>query len=147
MIIMVKKKSGRKHTIKIDADLDWIVPYIKLSGKLGIPLETLEEIRGYRVPLNKKEQQFASVSDRGSNKHCINILKELQNANRDRLENLDYYHHRHKHFFEHTLDVLAHELSHLAVWEHTSDRYILEKKLQLRFSRLAKKLGYKGYTD
>ncbi|MCB0802848.1 MAG: hypothetical protein KDB74_07100 [Flavobacteriales bacterium] len=47
--------------------------------------------------------------------------------------------------FEDTLNSLAHEIAHLSDFTHTPDRFILECKLMVSFSKLAKRLGYKGY--
>lgn len=150
MIKTVLDLNGNRHETTIDDELAWLAPYFTLAHKLGIPTWRVREIKGYYVALGKMEQQEAATlrdGDQPNKKVTITILKKHQIWARKngKFEVSHYVEADKSYFFEHTLDSLAHELSHIVHWNHTADRFVLEKKVLYSFSQLARKRGYKGY--
>ena len=144
----VTDPQGHKHVIHIDPDLSWLSPYIGAAKNCGIPVWRIRHIRGYWVPEDRQERQYASTIRRGNSKLTIMMLKwhqKYRKRSNGKFEVSHWVYADYKHLFEHTLDAFAHELAHLVHWEHTADRFILEKRVALAFARLAKKRGYRGY--
>ena len=140
---------GKKYKIKIDEDLAWFAPYLTKAARLGLPIYRIKEVVGYYVPETKQERQLAAIHDLGHGKYKITIVKWRQQWKRTRkgssFEVSGWVRCDQQHYFESTIESLAHEISHMLHWEHTADRWILEKKIALAFAKLAKKRGYKGY--
>lgn len=147
MIKDVKDPKGNNHSICIDDELSWLSPYITRAQSLGVPVWRIRKIMGYSVPKGKQERQWGATVKDANKKVTITLLKYVQQwrTRRDGKFEVQRWRDASKHYFEETLDVFAHELSHLLVWEHTADRYVAEKKLQASFARLAKQRGYRGY--
>jgi transcriptional antiterminator len=156
MLRTVIDRNGKHHDIKIDDDMAWLEPYLMEAGKTGIPIWRVEKIVGYYVPKNKTEAQYAQTSKRIGKKSkrtaikaTITLLKKRQvliAKQNNGIKVVGYEDTDRGHHFESTLNSLAHELSHLIIWKHTADRFILESKLMVRFAKLAKKKGYKGFN-
>lgn len=150
MIKIITDTNGNKHEIYIDDDLAFLAPYLTVAKKVGIPVWRVKEIKGYYVQPDKIERQAAAAirSDESPNKKLIiTILKhsQLLQSKRGRFEVIGYSPPDDPSRFEDILDTLAHELAHVVHWEHTADRYVLEKKIQLAFSYRARRRGYRGY--
>ena len=147
MIKRVTDDSGRTHEIEIDDDLCYLAPYLMASKKIGIPIWRISKLHGYSVPIDKMEQQQAAIIKDANKKVVITILKKRQimKKTKGKIEVCGYDDADTGFHFENTLDSFAHELAHVLNWQHNQDRFILEKKLQLAFARLAKKRGYQGY--
>jgi len=149
MIKAIRHPNGTKNEIQIDSDLDWLAPYLTKAIKYGVPVWRIGAIKGYFVPSDKQERQMAAtIKGAGNSKAVITILKwhqEWRRCKDGRYEVSGWHSADFKHYFECTLESLAHELTHLVHWKHSADRYILEKRIQLGFSRMAKKRGYIGY--
>jgi hypothetical protein len=140
----VRDPNGNRHSIKVDDDLSFLIPYLFVAKKLGVPVWRISRIKGYSVPYEKSERQLAATIrdvDAPNKKVTITLLKWHQND----LRASGYESATESNQFENTLDTFAHELTHLVHWEHTADRYIFEKKLQKSFAFTAKRLGYQGY--
>lgn len=144
----VTDNNNKKHVIRIDKDLDFLAAYLSKAKSLGVPVWRLKAIKGYTVPHGKTEHQLGATNRyQSSSKLTITIRKYHKWRPRDgKYETQSWHNNDTSHVFEFTLDVFAHELTHLTYWTHTPDRMIFEKKLQLAFARLAKKRGYKGYV-
>jgi hypothetical protein len=139
---------GQQYTIKIHNVFKWLIPYIKKARQLGVPIWEIDRIDGYFVPKNRLEQQSASCNRNVKLRFRIMLLTKYQNQKsigNGKFIISGWSNHKSKSNFESTIDFLAHELAHVVHWEHTEDRYILEKQLQLSFARLSKKMGYKGF--
>ena len=148
MIKTVLDPNGNKHKIEIDKDLEWLAPYLSEAKKAGIPVWRLDRIVGYFVPEGKVEVQHAATWKDGHSKAAITLLKKRQTliGNNDGTIRPNGYTEADKGAnFEFTLNSFAHELAHLVIWEHSVERFIVESKLMVRFARLAKRRGYKGY--
>ena len=150
MIKSIRDLNGNEHEVVIDDDLAWLVPYLVLARKLGVPIWRVREIKGYYVASHKMEQQSAATLrdvDQPNKKAVITILKKHQvwSIKNGKFEVSRYVEADKSYFFECTLDSLAHELSHIIFWNHTADRFVLEKKLLYSFSQLARRRGYHGY--
>jgi len=150
-MIKTIKYNGRKYKIKLDDDLAWFGPYLTCAARLGLPVYRISEVVGYYVPEHKQERQLAAIYLLSNGKYKITIVKWRQQWRRtkkgDTFEVSGWIRCDQKHYFESTLESLAHEISHLIYWEHNADRWILEKKIALAFAKLAKKRGYRGYDD
>jgi hypothetical protein len=154
MLKTVIDQNGKHHEIKIDDALAWLYPYLIEAKKAGIPVWRVKKIVGYYVPTNKTEAQQAQTSKsfkkrNFSSKVTITILKKRQvliAKKSNGIKVIGYEKANHGYAFESTLNSLAHEFSHLVIWKHSADRFILECKLMIRFAKLAKKQGYKGFS-
>lgn len=140
----IRDPNGNRHVVKIDKDLAFLAPYLTVARKMGLPVWRVRRIKGYSVPSDKTERQYAAMlkdSQSPNKKVTITILKWLQSDTRvSGYEAADD-----PGRIEHTLNCFAHELTHLVHWDHGPDRFILEKRLQKSFAYLAKKRGYEGY--
>lgn len=116
--------------MKIQKKLKWVAPYMEVVKDL-VPVDKLSGIRSFSVPLGKKENVYATITNRGR-KFNINI-KVLNN---DEFENKQK-----PAFMNDILHHLAHELAHLKYWYHDGNHMILEAKIMLRFGKLTKQLG------
>ena len=151
MKITILNPKKQKHIIHLSDNLSFLKPYILHSRRLGIPIWKIKKIVGYFVSKeNGTEQQKAQITrDFNAKQYTISLLTRYQsivkNKSNNKLEMTGYLNVPSSYLYEVTLDNLAHELSHLIEWDHTNDRYILEKRLSFSFAYLARNLGYKGY--
>lgn len=151
MIKVVTDNNGNRHEICIADDLAFLAPYITAAKRLGIPVWRIREIKGYYVPSDRIERQEAATirDNEAPNKKLVMTMlthhQEWTNK-KGKFEVLKYNDLDTPGYFEMALDTFAHELTHLVHWDHSPDRYILEKKLQAAFAYVARKRGYKGYA-
>jgi hypothetical protein len=135
--------------IKLDDSLAWLEPYIRVAKRMDYLTSELKEIRGYYVTKRGIERQQAGCTKTGA-RCIITILKKTQtysNSKNGKFKVDGWIEADENYMFEETLDNLAHEITHIKQWDHTADRHIAEKKLQLAFAKEAKKQGYQGYDD
>lgn len=148
MIKTVTDPNNRKCKIEISDDMIWCIPFLSKAKILGIPIWRIERIKSHNVPLSKEEQVKAHIHKNTDN-HKFEISVVLYSHVKIKTGKYTYkkvgYVDLFENHFEEVLNSLAHELSHCVEWEHTADRFILESKLMLSFSKLAKKIGYQGY--
>lgn len=146
MVKFVKDPSGKKYRIKIDEDFEWLWPFFLKAKKL-VPIWRVKRIKGYYVPIQGVERQSASITPVGKRFKImlLSYFQRLTKSGKNTFKVEAWYSHQTGSYYESTLNSLAHELSHIVHWEHTADRLILEKRIDLMFSRLAKKMGYEGY--
>lgn len=138
----------KKHKIKLSTHFNWMFPYIKLAWEMGIPIHKLKSISGYSTPPSRLDKVWGWTHYNKDGTFRIRIMDQFQVLRKDKKKRIyvaGYLDHDYKWKFEFTLNTLAHELTHLIYYDHSPERFILEQKLMIRFAKLAKKLGYKGY--
>lgn len=116
---------------KFSKSLEWMVPFVYSVEHL-VPLHKLKAIRGYSVKNGKEEQAYGSIIRR-SRYYTINLkttINEVKNVKRKPKPE----------FVARSLEVLAHELSHLVVWEHTSEHFALQAIILYEFAKVLKSL-------
>lgn len=149
MILEVKDNNGNLHKISISKSLEWTKPYVLKAKTLGVPIWRIKKIKAYYVPENKLEQQHAQIAKSSPTaKYTITLLSQLQIKKTvgNGMFQVDGYADISEGIgFEKTLHSLAHEVSHLVHWDHDCNRLIEEARLFYSFTKLAQKIGYKGY--
>lgn len=148
IIKTVTDRRGSSHEVKIDEDLLWLWPYFMYAKRLEIPIWRVAVITGYTVPTGCERHQEAAIISMDNNKFKINLRKRKglwKHIQREGDPVEDWMGQRCSSFLESALEALAHELSHVVFWEHDSERWELEKRIELSFARLAKRRGYRGY--
>ena len=143
----------RGFQVRLDDCLSWLEPYIRVANRLGYLKgafnDRLKEVRGYYVSKRGIERQQAGCT-KTRGRCVITILKKTQTYSKSKQGKFrvdGWLDADEEYMFEQTLDNLAHEIAHIQHWDHSPERHIAEKKLQLAFAKEAKKQGYKGYRD
>jgi hypothetical protein len=147
---LIKDPQGNRNRLEIDDDMSWMIPYLMVAKRKGVPIWRIGQIKGYVIPEGKAEGQQAQIFiNENGKKYTITMLKQKQVMGGDgrRQKVVAYQDIEDAYAFEDTLLTLAHELMHLVEWNHTADHLILTAKLFLAFARFAKKQGYEGYAD
>jgi hypothetical protein len=132
------------ETLEISPDLEWIRPYVR-SAKRLVPVQRVGRILSYKVPLHQKEKLDGELIKWTGSKKPL-VIRILTKVHRHRpiqnrfshLKVTDGYADRTRDQVsrEEILLILAHELSHLKLWEHTARRFHLETKIYALFGRL-----------
>ena len=117
--------------MKYTKNVLWLQPFVESVEHL-LPEHRIKIIRGYHVAKGLEEQTFGSTIKEGR-KCSINIrLKDLVTKRKHSNSRIAT-----------VLDTLAHELSHVAHWEHTPEHFLLQAKILVKFARVLKKLNVK----
>jgi hypothetical protein len=121
----------KPHKIKYSKDLAWLAPFVD-SARHHVPLHLLNSVKSYKVPLGRLEQSDAYIKFYRQ-RYTITIRA--------------YEQHGKKHIpvtIETMLLHVAHELSHLVHWKHTT---AFAKLLATIFSIFTEHLDQYGIPD
>lgn len=130
------KKLG-KSIVKYQQQVAWLEPFVKVSRGL-VPLHKLRQVRGYRIPLGKRE--FTDGTCLTTNFKCFHINVKTHYQNMQHAGNNRLYADSHTPLpIYDVLNTLAHELAHLKEWDHTPAHWRLENRILRRFIRILEK--------
>lgn len=117
--------------VKLSKNLDWLFPFL-VSVEHLVPLHKLKNIRSYSVKNGLEEQAYGSiVRSRNNKSFSINLKTTINERKNKRKEPKPE-------FVARILETLAHELSHLVVWEHTSEHFALQAVILYEFAQVLK---------
>lgn len=126
---------------KYSRNTRWMKPYVEAVRDI-VPLSRLQEVIGFKVPLDKSEQCSATIIRYTGAWYKITL--RLWDPKYKNLGGRKFLKTQHKRSdFASVLDSLAHELAHMIHWDHTPEHLILQSKILIRLARVAKKLGVK----
>ena len=121
---------------KFDKNLSFLKPFLKGISKI-VPIYNVGHIKSYRVAKGLTERGQASIVKHSYKNYTINLKTQaLVNKGKE---------HQYETLEQILLD-LAHELSHLLEWDHTSKHFKIQSKIMLHFARKLRKNGIEDHS-
>lgn len=121
--------------IKYHKRIAWFKPFVDSAHDL-VDISRITHIRAFKVRPDLEELTNGSII-KYRNKYSINILTHYY------IKSKEKYQHR---TLSSMLEDLAHELSHVPNWEHTSDHFRLQSKIMHRFADILDKFGITDHS-
>jgi hypothetical protein len=113
-------------------NLLWLASFIEAAAS-EVDISLLKSIRGFRVPLSKKESNDGMItSERGR----FSITLRTHNQEKRGYSQRSMYG---------VLTALAHELAHIEHWEHTAAHLYLESRILTVFAEELSSYDVKDY--
>lgn len=140
---MGKLKARRKthRQVLFSKKILWLERFVRVAAR-RCNLSNLTHVRSYRLPADK-EEAVLGCTHRLRNRYSISLLHEHKPKQRKKYVRLAVWD---------ILDVLAHELAHVAMWTdsndpgHNYEHLMLTSDLHRLFARELRKIGFSDYT-
>ena len=130
--------------MKFSQGLEWLKPFIESVDTLVPNLSDLASVRRLGIRENTKARIFGvtiiSTYFDGTKETDIYLYTEYNSV-----KNLTYgpvKFKKERYTKIEILNTVAHELTHLQIWDHTPERQLLESKIMARFMELLIDQGY-----
>lgn len=132
---LLRPKQLKKHNVNniVSQELVWLAPYLFAIDDL-IPLSKISNIKYYTNRKNCKSHHKAIIHRSGNNKSFSIILRtDKKQGKRSRPFRYEQ---------EDLLFNLAHEISHIAHWEHDEAHFLLMSRIFKRFAHVLTEIGF-----
>jgi predicted metal-dependent hydrolase len=120
----------------------FLVPFIEACSKI-LDLDKIVQIKFYSVDYKKQEKTLGSTTTQINHKNFKINIKLLEKEYTTGKNGKLHFERNNYAIMYSLLETLAHELAHTKHWKHTPDHYLLQGKIMVQFSKVAKSLGIK----